>query len=268
MFCDWLRVQPRVLGMVHLRPLPGSPLVSESIDAIEQRAIAEAQVLAAHHVDALLIENFGDVPFAAESVPPITLTVMSRIARELKREIGLPLGINVLRNDSRGALAVAVAAGAEFIRVNVLSGARVTDQGVVAGRAEQLLRERAALDARRVAILADVAVKHSAPLAARPLADEVTDLIERSLADAIIVTGAATGGAIDRADLELVAEAAEDTPVLLGSGVTPANVAELMPWADGVIVGSALKRDGKASETVDPARVAEFMNAWRAWQPS
>lgn len=250
-----------VIGMVHLRPLPGAPLAKGDLAPVIEAALADAEALAAGGCHALMMENFGDVPFYPGPVPATVVAVMTRIAVEIKRRTRLPLGINVLRNDGLSALAIAVAAGAEFIRVNVLTGARVTDQGLIQGIAHDLLRERAKLGAESVAILADVDVKHSAPLAARPLADEVKDAVVRGLADGLVVSGAGTGLATDPAKVAEVKRAAGGHPVFIGSGVTAANLAALKAHADGFIVGTALKVDGRPTSAVDVAKVKALLAA-------
>lgn len=170
----------------------------------------------------------------------------------------------MLRNDGCSALAVALAVGAAFIRVNVLCGARVTDQGIVEGIAHELLRQRVSLGARDVRILADVHVKHSASLGPQqPIRQEVADLIERGGADAVIVSGRGTGQAADLSELGQVKAAAGDTPVLIGSGATAETIGDLLSQADGVIVGTALKVDGVTVNRVDPARVRAFVKAAR-----
>src|SRR5262249_39111329 len=148
------------------------------------------------------------------------------------------------------------------IRVNIHAGARLTDQGVIEGKAYETLRYRNLLGST-VAILADVAVKHSAPLAVRPLEEEVEELISRGGADAVIVTGAATGRRTALEDLAIAKKAAGDAPVIAGSGADAANVRSILKIADGVIVGTSLKRDGITTNPVDPQRVQEFMNAFR-----
>jgi membrane complex biogenesis BtpA family protein len=157
------------------------------------------------------------------------------------------------------ALAVAHAVGASYIRVNVLCGARVADQGLLQGIAHELLRLRAELAAESIKIFADVDVKHSAPLAARPIADEVDDTLHRGMADALIVSGAGTGKPTDPEKVKLVKSAAKDAAVFLGSGVTPATLPALLPHADGFIVGTYFKKDGVSSNAVDPHRVRELM---------
>ena len=189
----------------------------------------------------------------------ITAARRAEVRRALPQ---LPLGINVLRNDGLSALSVAHAVGAQYIRVNVLCGARVADQGLLQGIAHDLLRLRAELKAESVKIFADVDVKHSAALAAqRGIVDEVDDTLHRGLADALIVSGAGTGKATDPEKVRVVKSAARDAPVFLGSGVTPATLPKLLPHADGFIVGTYFKRDGVSTNTVDPQRVRELMKA-------
>jgi hypothetical protein len=229
------------------------------------RAAADAKALAQAGFDAIIIENFGDAPFYKDEVPAITIAAMTTCALET-REVAprLPLGINVLRNDARAALAVAAASGASFVRVNVLSGARVTDQGIVEGRAAEVLRERAAI-ARDVRIFADVDVKHSAPLAIRSamLEEEVAELAHRALADAILVTGSATGSPADEGDLDRV-RAATRLPVFVASGVTERTVKAFLAKCDGVIVGTAIKRGRRAGGPVDPKLARSFARAIRS----
>ncbi|PSQ47691.1 phosphorybosylanthranilate isomerase [Halobacteriales archaeon SW_6_65_15] len=182
-----------VVGMVHLPALPGAPKFSGDFEAVREAALRDARRLEAGGVDALVLENFGDAPFYPDDVPKHVVASMTRVAAEVRDEVALPMGVNVLRNDAEAALSVAAAVGAEFVRVNVHSGARVTDQGVVEGRAHETVRLRERLDAE-VAILADLDVKHSAALADRPLdAEAVAEPVERGLADGIVVSGAGTG---------------------------------------------------------------------------
>jgi membrane complex biogenesis BtpA family protein len=257
----WTSVSKPVIGMLHLMPLPGSPRYGGSIASIRELMLLDADALATGGVHGLMLENFGDVPFHPDRVPAHVVAQITTLAGDVKRRLDLPLGINVLRNDGCGALAAAHAVGADFVRVNVLCGARVTDQGVIQGIAHELLRDRAFLGAQNIRILADVDVKHSAPLAARPIEDEVNDTIERGLADAVIVSGAGTGKPTDPKHVQAVKRAAGDTPVLIGSGVNVKTIAALAPHCDGFIVGTAFKRDGLATNPVELERVREFMKA-------
>jgi len=252
-----------VIGMLHAPPLPGAPRYGGDFAAVERAVLRDAEALAEGGAHALMLENFGDAPFFPGRVPTHTATHLTALALAVRRVSGLPLGINALRNDGLSALAVAAAAGAAFVRVNVLTGARVTDQGLIQGIAHDLLRYRRELDAD-VRIVADVAVKHSAPLADFSLQDEVKDAVQRGLADVLVVSGAGTGQPVDPARLTAVKAAAGTTPVWLGSGVTSESLVQLAPHADGFIVGTAFKRDGVPTTPVDPARVRTMLEAWRA----
>uniref|UniRef100_A0A7C2JZT3 BtpA/SgcQ family protein n=1 Tax=Schlesneria paludicola TaxID=360056 RepID=A0A7C2JZT3_9PLAN len=261
---EWRDIVHPVIGMVHAPPLPGSPRYGGDWAAVEQHVLADVAALVTGGVHGLMLENYGDTPFFPDAVPPITIASLTRLAGAIVRETPLPLGINVLRNDACAAIAIAAATGARFVRVNVLTGARVTDQGIISGQAHRLLRERMSLGAQAVKILADVDVKHSAPLAVRPLAEETHDLVLRGGADAVIVSGPATGQPVNVTELLEVVQAASGRPVWVGSGVTAKSVAALLPHCRGLIVGSSLKRQGDPNQPVDPQRVAEFMAAVRS----
>ncbi|BAU65150.1 photosystem I biogenesis protein [Stanieria sp. NIES-3757] len=251
-----------IIGVVHLLPLPTSPRWGGNLKAVISRAEQEATALAAGGVDGIIVENFFDAPFPKESVDPAIISAMTIIVDRLKNMVMLPIGINILRNDSHSAMAVAACVEAEFIRVNVLTGVMATDQGLIEGQAHQLLRYRRELGAT-VGILADVLVKHARPLGTPNLTTAVQDTIERGLADGVILSGWATGSPPSLEDLELASAAAGDTPVFIGSGANWENISRLMQAADGVIVASSLKRKGKITETIDPLRVAQFVEAAR-----
>ncbi len=249
-----------VIGVVHLLPLPTSPRWGGSLTAVIERAEQEATALAAGGVDGIIVENFFDAPFTKEKVDPVVISAMTLIVDRIKNLVVVPVGINLLRNDAVGAMAIASTINAQFIRVNVLTGIMATDQGLIEGNAHDLLRYRRQLDAD-VAILADVLVKHARPLGTPNLTTAVQDTIERGLADGIILSGWATGSPPSLEDLELATAAAQGTPVFIGSGADWDNIGKLMTAADGVIVASSLKRHGKISEPVDPIRVAQFVEA-------
>ncbi len=248
-----------VIGMVHLKPLPGSPAYEGSMDPIIEAAEADAQALSDGGVAAILIENFGDVPFFPQQVPAETVAAMTAVAKHLKSKIPLPLGINVLRNDGYAALAIAHAVGAAFIRVNVLASAMITDQGIIQGRAHDLMRLRRSINAA-VKVFADLRVKHAAPLYDVPLVREAVELRERALADAIICTGETTGSEPDVDLLRRLRESLPDVPLIAGSGVTPENVQPIAEVADAAIVGTYFKHEGKVSRRVDRQRVTALMN--------
>ncbi len=252
-----------IIGVVHLLPLPTSPLWGGSLKTVINRAEREATALASGGVDGIIIENFFDAPFTKERVDPAVVSAMSLIIHRLKQMVMLPMGINVLRNDAHSGLAIATCTGAQFIRVNVLTGVMATDQGLIEGCAHELLRYRRELGSE-VKIFADVLVKHARPLSSPNLTVAVQDTIERGLADAVILSGWATGSPPSLEDLELAKAAAGSTPVFVGSGADLDNVAKLMQAADGVIVSSSLKRHGKRDQPIDPNRVSRFVEATRS----
>lgn len=267
-FSTRVRQGKLLLGVVHLKPLPGSPrYTGESLESIGAAARADAKEILDAGFDGWLLENFGDVPFFKGAVPPHVIAIMTRFALELPRGAETLTGVNVLRNDAAGALAVAAAANLQLIRVNVHIGAAVTDQGVIEGDAANTARLRRAL-APDVAILADVDVKHGVQLGAPfDLAESARDAAHRGLADGLIVTGKATGSAVARNDLDRVRAAVPDRPLLAGSGVTIDSVREILATAEGVIVGSWIKRGGRVEDRVDPARARDFvLEARREWQ--
>ena len=255
---------PRLWGMLHLRALPGSPGFSGSVDEVLEVTLTDARALVEIGFRGLVVENFGDRPFVSGAVDPVTVASMTRVAAAVRREWpGLHLVVNCLRNDAEAGLAVAAAAGADAIRVNVHCGAMVTDQGVIEGRAGQTLRTRRQWSAESVRIFADVAVKHAVPLAARPLAVEAADLRYRGAADALLVTGQATGSGADPAQVVEIRIGAPDAPVIVASGVDEHTAAGWAALADGAIVGSSLMQDGLAGGGVDPERAVRVFNAWQ-----
>lgn len=251
-----------LIGVVHLRPLPGAPRFSGRLRDVLDCAVADTRAYERGGAHAIIIENFGDVPFTKGTVAPETIAAMAAAGCAVRAAVKLPIGFNVLRNDARAALALCAACGGEFIRVNVHTGAMLTDQGLIEGDAYHTLRCREQV-CPGAAILADVHVKHAVPLGAGSIEDSARDTVERGLADALIVSGAGTGQAADLADVERVRRACPRTRVLLGSGVTVENVKDYLRFADGVIVGSSLKRGGQLANPVDPRRVAALARAMR-----
>jgi membrane complex biogenesis BtpA family protein len=259
------RTSNPVIGVVHLLPLPTAPGWGGNLKAVLERAEQEATALATGGVDGLIIENFFDAPFAKDRVDPAVVSAMTLIVERVQSLVTLPIGLNVLRNDARSALAIAACTGAQFIRVNVLTGVMATDQGLIEGCAYDLLRYRRELGAD-IKIFADVLVKHARPLGTPNLTVAVQDAIHRGLADGVILSGWATGSPPSREDLELAKAAAGDTPVFIGSGADLDNIGSLLQAADAVIVSSSLKRKGKRTECIDPVRVGQFMETVRLWR--
>jgi uncharacterized protein len=258
-----MRLERTIIGMVHLPPLPGSPRWDGSMDKVVAAALADARALAEGGVDAVLVENFGDAPFTPGRVEPATVAAMSVVAGEVRKALPRThLGVNVLKNDARAALAVAAAVGAAFIRVNVHAGAVLADQGIVQSDAYGTLRDRRLLGID-VAIFADVGGKHAVPLAPTDIEQTARDLVHRGLADALVVSGPATGQVTPLSDVKRVRSAVGEVPLLIGSGVTAESAAELLSVADGLIVGTSVKRDGDVRLPVERARVEKLVAAAR-----
>jgi uncharacterized protein len=249
-----------VIGVIHLLPLPTSVRWQGDLQAVIARAEQEATALDSGGVHGLIVENFFDAPFAKAQVDPAVVSAMSLIVRRLKQLVALPIGINVLRNDARSALAIATCTEASFIRVNVLTGVMATDQGLIEGEAHDILRYRRELGCD-VKILADVLVKHAWPLSTPNLATAVQETIHRGLADGVILSGWATGSPPSLGDLEAARAAAGNTPIFIGSGANWENIPQLIRSADGVIVSSSLKRKGQIEQPIDPIRVRQFVSA-------
>ena len=251
-----------LIGVVHLRPLPGSPRWGGRLREVIQLAVTDAVAYERGGAHAVFIENFGDVPFTKASVAPETVAAMTAAGCAVCAAVKLPVGFNVLRNDACAALALCAACDGNFIRVNVHTGAMLTDQGLIEGDAYHTLRYRDRIRPG-AEIFADVHVKHAVPLGDWSIEDSAHDTLERGLADALIISGVGTGQAADLADVERVRQACPKAKLLLGSGVTLANVQDYLRHADGVIVGSSLKRAGKLANPVDARRVAALVKAMR-----
>lgn len=255
--------RPPLIGMIHLRALPGAPGWGGSMDEVVEGALSDARILAEEGYDGLVVENYADVPFFGRDVPAETVAAMAHVTGKVVESVDLPVGVNVLRNDARAALAVAAVTEARFIRVNVHTGSMWTDQGLLEGRAAETLRARRALGADHVAVLADVHVKHATPPAGSVIGDAAADAWTRGRADALVVSGTGTGRSTDPSHLVAVREAVPEAFLLVGSGATPDNVPTLLRHADGIIVGSAVMNEGEAGAGVHRGRARALMEAAR-----
>ena len=243
-----------LIGMVHLKPLPGSYLYDGDFEAVIERAIDDARTLEKAGFDAIMVENFGDVPFP-KYVDKTTVAAFTAVAKAIRDEVSVPLGINVLRNDGIAAYSIAYVVRADFIRVNVLSGVAYTDQGVIEGIAHGLARLRRRLPSK-IRVLADVHVKHAVHFF--DFEDAIRDTVERGLADAVVVSGRATGSPVDVEKLAL-AKKISPVPVVVGSGTGYDNLPELWEHADGFIVGTWIKRGGRVENEVSLERARKLV---------
>lgn len=250
-----------VIAMVHVGALPGTPASRASIRELEVRAVDEARIYRDAGVHGIGIENMHDVPYLRGSVGPEIVAALAIIARAVKEESALPCGIQILAGANHDALAVAHAAELDFVRVEGFAFAHVADEGIIESSAASLLRYRRTIGAERVRVWADVKKKHAAhAITADVGVGETAAAAEFMRADAVIVTGAVTGAHADVADIADVRTSCR-LPLYLGSGLTDDNLAGYYPLADGFIVGSFFKKDGRWSEPVDPRRVERLLAA-------
>lgn len=249
-----------LIGMVHVAALPGTPKHRLSVREIAQQAVAEAKLLASAGFDALLVENMHDVPYLRREVGPEIVAAMTEITCRVHNNVDVPVGVQILAGDNKAALAVAHAAGAQFIRAEGFIFASVADEGIIAeADAGPLLRFRRNIGAENVRILADLKKKHSShAITADVDVSEMARAAEFFGADGAIITGLATGQPIRIDDLG-TARVATKLPLIVGSGVTPESVEQLFAYADALIVGSWYKRDGVWSNEVDENRARELV---------
>ena len=245
--------------MIHLPALPGTAAGKNAkyVDLVKY-ALQELESLQKGGVDGVIVENFWDVPYFPEDVPPVTVAAMAAVAGAVVQKASLPVGVNILYNAFHAEISVARAIGASFLRAEVFVDPAISETGLIPASSAILIRERAALFAEDVAILADVQGKNTTPMWARPITESAVDAEKRGLADAIVVTGVGTGKSASLDDLQQVRNVV-GLPLLAGSGVNPKSLAAILSVCDGAIVGSYFKQGGNIQSPTDPERVAELM---------
>ena len=250
-----------IIGMIHVRALPGTPRHAGGIAPIVDHALAEAETYRACGIHALMVENMHDIPYVQHPGPEIA-TAMAVVAREVKRaHPALPLGLQILAGANNEALSAALAAGADFIRAEAFVFGHVADEGYMDSCAGTLLRHRKAIGAEHIAIFTDIKKKHSAhALTADVDIVQTAHAAEYFLSDGLILTGAATGEAASAEELRAVC-AATKLPVLVGSGITADNLKTYLPLADAFIVGSSFKKGGHWANPLDPDRIRRLLGA-------
>lgn len=248
-----------VVGVIHVGALPGTPRSERSVRELIEAARGEAKVYRECEVDGIIIENMHDVPYLKGEVGPEIVAAMTAIGTEVKSECGLPVGLQILAGANIEAMAVAHAAGLDFIRAEGFAYAHVADEGLIQASAAKLLRYRRMIGAERVQVWTDVKKKHSAhAITADVSLGQTAETVEFMDADCVIVTGSVTGEAPKVADVQEAKQHCH-LPVFLGSGISESNIEQFYNEADGFIIGSAFKVDGLWSNTIDPARVTSFV---------
>lgn len=258
---DMFGVEKPIIGMVHLPPLPGSPNYDgRGLDPVIEWALRDVETYQRAGVNGLIVENMWDHPyFVGEDVPAEAMTAQAVAAREVVKVAKVPTGINVIHNGGRVALSIALAAGATFVRICILTGARLWDTGELDhGCASRLLRHRKNLQAEHIKIFADVDKKHSLPFPGLDLETHI-EWTDFYLADAFIVSGRMTGDAPPLAKVRQAKDVSRGRPILMGSGTSAENIGDFLQYADGAIVGTSVKVDGQGENPVDLQRMTAYM---------
>ncbi|MGE6740632.1 BtpA/SgcQ family protein [Allorhizobium pseudoryzae] len=252
-----------LIGMVHCPAFPGAPRYrGAAMETIYDACMRDAEALIEGGMHGIIIENHGDIPFSKpEDIGPETTGFMSVVTDRIARAIGVPLGINVLANAPIPAFAIAMAGGAKFIRVNQWANAYVANEGFMEGRAAEAMRYRSLLRAEHIKIFADSHVKHGAhAITADRTIDELTRDLAFFDADGVIATGQRTGNSATLEEIEEIGRATH-LPLLVGSGVSEANIIDILKRTQGVIVASSLKEGGVWWNPVELSRVRSFVSA-------
>ncbi len=249
-----------IIGMVHLKPLPGSPLWEDNLEKVIELAIRDAKALQDGGVDGIIIENFWDRPYRPRVTEPETIVAFTVVAKEVMKNVSIPVGLNVLRNSAVEAAAIAYVLGAKYIRVNAYVEPIVSDSGIIQPAAPELLRYMKKLD-MELGILVDIFVKHATSMRRESIDELVLDAFDRGLASAVIITGRKTGMPPAMEDLRSAYELGAG-PILLGSGLNVKNI-ELLEYVDGAIVGTYFKKNGKIDQPVDRERVRALIKRIR-----
>jgi uncharacterized protein len=253
-----------VIGMIHVGALPGTPAGRLPLAKIIAAAVREAKIYREAGLDGVALENMHDVPFLRGGVGPEIVSCMTALAQAVKAEFRGVTGVQILAAANREALAVALAASLDWVRVEGFAFAHVADEGLIDSCAGELLRYRRQIGAEKIQVWTDIKKKHAAhAITADVSLGETAAAAELMRADALIITGTATGKPPARADVT-EAKAHSSLPVIIGSGMDAENIGQFLPVADGFIVGSCFKQGGRWDHPVDSARVRAFMKKLRA----
>ncbi|KSW12218.1 hypothetical protein CF15_05535 [Pyrodictium occultum] len=250
-----------LIGVVHLPATPSSPRGHGDVERLVEYTVNEAGKLEEAGFDAVIIENYGDKPFAVAGRDDVLTAVLSVVAREVVRSTKLPVGLSVLRNNASIALAVAYATGARFIRLNAYCDTRLSPEGLLAPAAREVEQMRKQLD-RHIMVFADIDVKHSYPLGSYDLGAVLSDCVERGYMDAVIASGQATSRPPDPGYVAFI-KRGSPKPVLLGSGLRQENLQLYWNIVDGFIVGSSIKYGGRTANPIDPEKAKRLAEAVR-----
>lgn len=248
-----------VIGMVHLKALPGTPKFKGSTQEIIDAALKEAEIYKKAGINGIAIENMHDVPYLKNEVGHEISSLMAIIGYEIKRATSLPCGVQVLSSANKAAMAVAKNGGLDFIRAEGFVFGHLADEGYIDANAGELLRYRKGIDANEIAVFTDIKKKHSSHTITSDIdIVETAKAAEYFLSDGVVITGSSTGRAADLNEIKSVKEKI-NIPVIIGSGITDKNVMDYFPICDAMIVGSFFKKDNYWENEVVYDKVARLM---------
>jgi len=263
---SWLNemfgVSKPIIAMCHMLALPGDPRynVEKGLDWVIECARRDLHALQDGGVDAVMFSNEASLPYLTR-VEPITYVTMARVIGELRGEIKVPYGVNVLW-DPKASIDLAMATGAQFVR-EIFSGIYASDFGLWNTNCGEVVRHQHAIHAERVKLLFNIVPEAAVYLGPRDVADIARSTVFNLRPDALCVSGLTAGVASSTETLRLVKEAVPNTPVFANTGVRPENIREQLDVADGAVTGTAFKRDGYIWNEVEVGRVREFMKIVR-----
>lgn len=256
---DWFGTRKKfIIGMVHCQPLLGTPLFCGDMNTVIEKAVTDAETLEKAGVDAIIVENMGDQPFAV-TMDVAQTAALAAVTATVRSKVSLPIGIDAAMNDCKSALSIAKSCGCQFVRVPVFVDTVVYYGGVIQPCAREAVFYRKAIGAEDIKIFADIQVKHSHMLLNSVTIEDSARSAVDCLADAIIVTGTRIG---EETPIDLIRRVKKVVaiPVVAGSGVNKSNVTEQMEIADGAIIGSGFKEGGDLNKPISLSLTKEFMN--------
>ncbi len=249
----------KIIAMVHLDALPGTPKYGGNVRRIIDRALAETEIYAAEGIGNIMIENMHDVPYLNRDAGHEISSIMTLVLYEIVTRFPVKAGIQILAGANKAALAAAHSAGASFIRAEGFVFSHVADEGMMNSDAGELLRYRKNIGADNIKILTDIKKKHSSHSITSDVSIlETARAAEFFLSDGVIVTGVATGSEPSIEEIKML-RGKISIPIIAGSGITSKNAAGFLPFIDAAIIGSEFKTDGKWYNSVDRERVRTFM---------
>jgi len=259
-FKSIFKVSKPIIGMIHLKALPGTPKYNNSIPEIIDAAISEVEIYKNAGIDGIAIENMHDVPYLKNEVGHEITSVMSVIAHEVKKRSNLPCGVQVLSSANKAALAIAKSAGLDFIRAEGFVFGHLADEGYIDANGGELLRYRRSINAENIAVFTDIKKKHSSHALTSDISiEETAKAAEYFLSDGLIVTGISTAEPADIGEIKKIKKGCH-LPVIVGSGVTINNIAQYLLISDAIIVGSYFKKEGFWANPLEYEKIANFMD--------